>query len=137
MSLIATLFTKSCADGALVAAGGIWARATEANRPKPTVSSSVLFMMCTPGSACGSRAAQLTNLAAPFWFRSDLGVIRSGEEGEVVQAAGMRPWNAVHRTAASRSCTHGRAEGVSSIGQCNTSCSLLAGVSKAKVFRGR
>jgi len=26
---------------------------------------------------------------------------------------------------------------VSSIGQCNTSCSLLAGVSKAKVFRGR
>jgi hypothetical protein len=27
--------------------------------------------------------------------------------------------------------------GVSSIGQCNTSCSLLAGVSKAKVFRGR
>ena len=28
-------------------------------------------------------------------------------------------------------------QGVSSIGQCNTSCSLLAGVSKAKVFRGR
>ena len=49
MSLIATLFTKSCADGALVAAGGIWARATEANRPKPTVSSSVLFMIFTPG----------------------------------------------------------------------------------------
>ena len=23
--------------------------------------------MCSPGS-CGSRAAQLTNLAAPFWF---------------------------------------------------------------------
>ena len=32
---------------------------------------------------------------------------------------------------------HGRFRGVSSIGQCNTSCSLLAGVSKAKVFRGR
>ena len=31
----------------------------------------------------------------------------------------------------------GRSRGVSSIGQCNTSCSLLAGVSKAKVFRGR
>ena len=30
-----------------------------------------------------------------------------------------------------------RFQGVSSIGQCNTSCSLLAGVSKAKVFRGR
>ena len=30
-----------------------------------------------------------------------------------------------------------RFRGVSSIGQCNTSCSLLAGVSKAKVFRGR
>ena len=25
-------------------------------------------MICTPGS-CGSRAAQLTNLAVPFWFR--------------------------------------------------------------------
>ena len=32
---------------------------------------------------------------------------------------------------------HGSNWGVSSIGQCNTSCSLLAGVSKAKVFRGR
>jgi hypothetical protein len=32
---------------------------------------------------------------------------------------------------------HLRFRGVSSIGQCNTSCSLLAGVSKAKVFRGR
>jgi hypothetical protein len=32
---------------------------------------------------------------------------------------------------------HGKYRGVSSIGQCNTSCSLLAGVSKAKVFRGR
>ena len=32
---------------------------------------------------------------------------------------------------------HVRYQGVSSIGQCNTSCSLLAGVSKAKVFRGR
>src|SRR5262249_61635973 len=31
----------------------------------------------------------------------------------------------------------GRIEAISSIGQCNTSCSLLAGVSKAKVFRGR
>ena len=28
-------------------------------------------------------------------------------------------------------------QGVSSNGQCNSSCSLLAGVSKAKVFRGR
>jgi hypothetical protein len=68
MSLIATLFTKSCADGVLVPAGGVWARATEANRPQPTVISSDLFMICTPGS-CGSRAAQLTNLAVPFWFR--------------------------------------------------------------------
>jgi hypothetical protein len=33
--------------------------------------------------------------------------------------------------------TNVRFQGVSSIGQCNTSCSLLAGVSKAKVFRGR
>ena len=32
---------------------------------------------------------------------------------------------------------HGCFTPVSSIGQCNTSCSLLAGVSKAKVFRGR
>jgi hypothetical protein len=72
MSLIATLFTKSCAEGALVPAGGVWARATEANRPQPTVISSDLFMMCTPGS-CGSRAAQLTNLVAPFWFRGRLG----------------------------------------------------------------
>jgi hypothetical protein len=81
MSLIATLFAKSCADGVLVPAGGVWARATEANRPQPTVISSDLFMICTPGS-CGSRAAQLTNLVAPFWFRGDLGIrsqIRSGE----------------------------------------------------------
>ena len=62
MSLIATLFTNSCADGALVpAGGGVWARATEANRQQPIVISSDLFMICTPGS-CGSRAAQLTNL---------------------------------------------------------------------------
>jgi hypothetical protein len=32
---------------------------------------------------------------------------------------------------------HVRFAPVTSIGQCNTSCSLLAGVSKAKVFRGR
>jgi hypothetical protein len=31
----------------------------------------------------------------------------------------------------------GKFQEVSSIGQCNTSCSLLAGVPKAKVFRGR
>src|SRR3954471_14496101 len=49
MSLIATLFTNSCADGALVPAGGVWARATEANRQQPTVISSDLFMICTPG----------------------------------------------------------------------------------------
>jgi hypothetical protein len=36
-----------------------------------------------------------------------------------------------------RVCRNGRIDRVSSIGQCNTSCSLLAGVSKAKVFRGR
>jgi hypothetical protein len=66
MSLIATLFTNSCADGALVPAG--WARATEANRQQPTVISSDLFMICTPGS-CGSHAARLTNLAVPFLFR--------------------------------------------------------------------
>ena len=71
MSLIATLFTKSCADGALVPAGGVWARATEAIRQQPTVSSSDLLMRCTPGS-CGSRAAQLTNLVVYFWFRSGL-----------------------------------------------------------------
>jgi hypothetical protein len=34
MSLIATLFTKSCVDG-VPAAGGVWAKATEAKRPHP------------------------------------------------------------------------------------------------------
>jgi len=40
-------------------------------------------------------------------------------------------------SAVSRFLRHGCFAPVSSIGQCNTSCSLLAGVSKAKVFRGR
>jgi hypothetical protein len=97
MSLIATLFTKSCTDGALVPAGGVWARAIEANRPQPTVISSDLFMICTSG-LCGSRAAQLTNLVALFWFRNDLGVLcRCGDgTSEVVQAdIIMRPGNAI------------------------------------------
>ena len=42
-----------------------------------------------------------------------------------------------HEPADPKCPPHGRFRGVSSIGQCNTSCSLLAGVSKAKVFRGR
>ena len=33
--------------------------------------------------------------------------------------------------------TNVRFQGVGSIGQCNTACSLSAGVSKPKVFRGR
>jgi hypothetical protein len=51
MSLIATLFTNSCADGALVPAGGVWARATEANRQQPTVISSDLFMISSDCAA--------------------------------------------------------------------------------------
>jgi hypothetical protein len=46
------LFTKSCADGALVPAGGVWARATEANRPQPTVISSDFFMPSRTAREC-------------------------------------------------------------------------------------
>ena len=51
-------------------------------------------MMCTPGS-CGSRAAQLTNLAAPFWFRSDLGAVdtlRRREVGKSCKRHGTIGW---------------------------------------------
>ena len=54
------------------------------------------------------------------------------------QALRKRAWRAqlvVHEVPAAPN--NDRFQGVSSIGQCNTSCSLLAGVSKAKVFRGR
>jgi hypothetical protein len=43
----------------------------------------------------------------------------------------------INSASAPAKLSNGRFRGVSSIGQCNTSCSLLAGVSKAKVFRGR
>ena len=47
MSLIATLFTKSCAVGAPVA-GGVWANAAEANSPHPAARINVFLMMDTP-----------------------------------------------------------------------------------------
>src|SRR4051812_46960226 len=49
MSLIATLFTNSCADGALVPAGGGWGGGTEGDKEEPTVFSREFFMICTPG----------------------------------------------------------------------------------------
>jgi hypothetical protein len=48
-----------------------------------------------------------------------------------------RPVSFWHKGDIPTALTNVRFQGVSSIGQCNTSCSLLAGVSKAKVFRGR
>jgi hypothetical protein len=47
MSLTATLFMKSCADGGL--AGGVWEKATEANSPQPTARIRVLFLVALPG----------------------------------------------------------------------------------------
>ena len=54
--------------------------------------------------------------------------------GSCAALAHVASW---HFSAVPTSLSNVRFQGVSSIGQCNTSCSLLAGVSKAKVFRGR
>ena len=50
------------------------------------------------------------------------------------QTGAVHTW---HFATSTDVCCTAALGGVSSIGQCNTSCSLLAGVSKAKVFRGR
>jgi hypothetical protein len=57
----------------------------------------------------------------------------SASEAVMIRYNGM--WVIVERPR--ESSPNVRFARVSSIGQCNTSCSLLAGVSKAKVFRGR
>ena len=57
MSLIATLFTKSCVDG-VPAAGGVWAKATEAKSPHPAAIIRALFMRHSMGMAAGRRLAK-------------------------------------------------------------------------------
>jgi hypothetical protein len=65
MSLIATLFTKSCVDG-VPAAGGDWAKATEAKSPHPAAITRALFMRHSLGRRLD--AAWPSNVGVHRWF---------------------------------------------------------------------
>ena len=77
--------------------------------------------------AAGSGAAAL--VLSPFIIRTGFAQRPTINIGVIQPLSGANAQSGVN-------CRNG-IEPVSSIGQCNTSCSLLAGVSKAKVFRGR